>query len=294
MVKKTRKLNLGPVPHPNNDRFKIPTDPGMPGPLPVVGCFCGKPRSSKSTLSARLAKMYIEKGMLNRHQVYVVSPSRLSNKHLWEDYLGLPPDNIIGSATLAEVKDALSSILDKVKEAKNVFDDQQAYRDAYYALANGEQLTQQQMTLLEQNDAMPPSGNEPYPRFLVICDDLQGVQGTLSKQFFISMILRFRHLCGVGVSFFILIQSLRGQGGLARSIRQSCSFFVLYGTHDKSATDNLAEECSQHVSKEGFYQMFRDATKEPFGFLVVDLTQDRDHVFSASWQRWYTIREAEH
>lgn len=288
MSTSSKKLDLGPVPHPANDRFRRPTPVGVPS-LPSLNVLVGKPKQGKSTTCARLVRWYIDHGYLDRDLTFVISSSTHSNKHLWNEALQLPEDNIIGVKSCQEIKTSIEEIIEKVQNIKDEFDMEQFYRDAYGALVTGRKLTPDQVTVLEMNEARPPTCGVSFPKACIILDDLQGFSNVLQKQWFISVMLRYRHLAGgVGITFYVLIQTLRGQGGLSRAVRQSASMFVCYATHDSTAISNLSDECCHLCSKERFQQIFRDATAEPHSYLVVDLTQDKEHVFSSCFEKFYS------
>jgi hypothetical protein len=86
-----------------------------------------------------------------------------------------------------------------------------------------------------------------------------------------------------------ICQSLRG--GLSRVVRQNCSLICLWSTHDKTALDDLYQECSHLLDKPEFEAVFHAATDDFHDFLGVDLSQhDPNMVFSKNLQQWYQIR----
>ena len=74
-------------------------------------------------------------------------------------------------------------------------------------------------------------------------------------------------------------------------VRQNCSLICLWSTHDKTALDDLYEECSHLLDKPEFEAVFRAATEDFHDFLAVDLSQhDPNLVFSKNLEKWYQIR----
>lgn len=124
---------------------------------------------------------------------------------------------------------------------------------------------------------------------MLILDDLSHLK-VMDRPWFISLCLRHRHLAGgVSLSMIAICQSLRG--GLSRVVRQNCSLICLWSTHDKTALDDLYQECSHLLDKPEFEAVFHAATDEFHDFLAVDLTQhDPNLVFSRNLEKWYQIR----
>jgi len=235
-------------------------------------------------------KYYIDHkpSVFHKNLTFVISPTAESQSHLW-DHLGIPEENVFGAASGAGVKDVIDGIVDLLRALKEKHDNDEEYLEAYRLLQGKKHLTARQEAILAQRDAQPLTDPEPWPRPVLLLDDLSHLR-VLDQKWFISLCLRHRHLAGgVSLSMFIILQSLRG--GLSRVVRQNCSLICLFSTHDKDCKDDLYRECSHLLDKGEFDGVFSDATNEFHSFLAVDLSQkDPNRVFSRNLEHWYEIR----
>lgn len=288
-MKPKPKVNLGNVPKHPLDIHKIPLPEGVPKP-PVLGMFVGKRGQGKTVTATRLLHYYTHfqpEPVFQKEMVFVISPTAESQKHLW-DHIGVEEENIFTAGTPTEVKSIIDGIIELLKSKKEKYDEDQEYLEAYKALERGADLTARQELLLEMRDCQPLTDPEPWPRPILLLDDLSHMK-ILDKAWFISLCLRHRHVAGgVSLSILMLVQSLRG--GISRVIRQNCVLIILYSTHDQTAKDDLYAECSHLLDKEEFMALFEHATDEKHDFLAVDLSQDdKNKVFSRSFEHWYQI-----
>lgn len=283
------KVNLGSVPHHPNEKHRIALPDGVPKP-PILGMYVAKRGQGKSTAAVRLMSYYLQHKppVFQRDLVFVISPTAESQQHLW-DHMGISDENIFTATTAIQVQEIISAIIDVLQAAKERYEEDQEYLEAYKALMNGKSLTTRQEMLLDQRDAQPLLNPAPWPRPCLLLDDLSHMK-ILDKPWFISLCLRHRHVAGgVSLSMIIICQSLHG--GLSRVVRQNCSLICLFSTHDKTCIDDLYKECSHLLDQEEFIAVFEHATTEFHSFLAVDLSQkDPNLVFSKNFEHWYQIR----
>jgi hypothetical protein len=281
-------VNLGNVPTHPLDIHKIPLKDGVPKP-PVLGIFVGKRGQGKTVTATRLLHYYTHHSpeIFQKDLVFVVSPTAESQQHLW-DHIGCLPEHVYAVSTPTEIKKIIDDIIEILKSKKEKYDEDQEYLEAYRLLLREAPLTARQQFLLDMREAQPLDDPEPWPRPILLLDDLSHMK-VMDKAWFISLCLRHRHVAGgVSLSILMLVQSLRG--GVARVIRQNCSLIILYSTHDQTAKDDLYAECSHLLDKEEFMALFEHATDERHDFLSVDLSQDdKNRVFSRSFEHWYQI-----
>ena len=286
----TANVNLGNVPRHPLDIHKLPLTDGVPKP-PILGIFVGKRGQGKTVTATRLLHYYTHQTpeVFQKDLVFVVSPTAESQQHLW-DHIGVKEENIFAVSTNTEIKQIVDSIIEILKSKKEKYDEDQEYIEAYNALMNDKILTSRQQFLLDMRDAQPLEDPEPWPRPVLLLDDLSHLK-VLDKAWFISLCLRHRHVAGgVSLSILMLVQTLRG--GVARVIRQNCSLIILYSTHDQTAKEDLYAECSHLLDKEEFMALFEHATDQRHDFLSVDLSQDdKNKVFSRSFEHWYQITD---
>lgn len=282
-------VNLGKVPHHPNEIHRIPLPDGVPRP-PILGMYVAKRGQGKSTAAVRLLKYYIDHKPPVFHQdlIFVISPTAESQPHLW-NHMGVPEDNIFSATTATEVKSIVDNIIEILRAAKQKYDEDQEYIEAYKKLVHGQTLTIREENLLERRNALPLEDPAPWPRPCLLLDDLSHMK-ILDKPWFVSLCLRHRHIAGgVSLSMLIICQSLHG--GLSRVVRQNCSLICLFSTHDKTCIDDLYKECSHLLDQEEFEAVFENATEDFHSFLAVDLSQtDPNMVFSKNFEHWYQIR----
>jgi hypothetical protein len=238
----------------------------------------------------RLLKYYIDHGppVFHKKFTFVISPTAESQKHLW-DHIGIEDENVFVASTEKRVREIIDGIVELLREEKLKYDEDQDYLTAYRKLMRGAELTAREELLLDQRDCQPLDNPTPWPRPILLLDDMSHLK-VMDRPWFISLCLRHRHLAGgVSLSMIAICQSLRG--GLSRVVRQNCSLICLWSTHDKTALDDLYEECSHLLDKPEFEAVFRAATEDFHDFLAVDLSQhDPNLVFSKNLEKWYQIR----
>lgn len=288
----TTQVNLGAVPHHPNEKYRIDLPDGVPRP-PILGMYVAKRGQGKSTAAVRLMKYYIDHkpSVFHKELCFVISPTAESQNHLWK-HLGIPEDNVFDASSATDVKNVVDAIVDLLRALKEKHDNDEEYIEAYNCLLDKKKLTLRQELLLEQREAQPLENPTPWPRPILLLDDLSHLK-VLDQKWFISLCLRHRHLAGgVSLSMLIILQSLRG--GLSRVVRQNCSLICLFSTHDKDCKEDLYRECSHLLDKAEFEAVFDNATDEFHSFLGVDLSQtDPNKVFSKNLQHWYQIRLAQ-
>jgi len=285
-------VRLGSVPHHPNEKHRITLPEGVPQP-PILGLFVGKRGQGKSTSAVRLLGYYTnhKDEVFQKHLCFVISPTAESQPHLW-NHVGIPPENIFTSTTPDECRRIIfDTIVPQLQKAKEDYDNDQEYLEAYSKLVKAQDLTTRQITILESRHCYPLTNPAPWPRPALLLDDLSHMK-VLDKPWFVSLCLRHRHIAnGVSLSMFILCQSLHG--GLSRVVRQNCSLICLFSTHDKTCIDDLYKECSHLLDREEFEAVFSDATESFHSFLAVDLSQKNpNRVFSRDLEKWYEIRLA--
>lgn len=286
-----KQINLGKVPHHPNEKHRIDLPDGVPKP-PILGLYVAKRGQGKSTAAVRLLKYYVDHSppVFHKDLIFVISPTAESQPHLW-DYIGVSSNNIFTATNADDIKSIIGHIVDHLKALREKYDEDQEYLAAYKALTKGSVLTTRQEMLLDSRDAMPLTDPQPWPRPMLLLDDLSHMK-ILDKPWFVSLCLRHRHLAGgVSLSMIIICQSLHG--GLSRVVRQNCSLICLFSTHDKTCIEDLYKECSHLLDQEEFEAVFADATADFHSFLAVDLSQSNPNlVFSKDLQKWYQIRNA--
>lgn len=258
----------------------VPVPPGLP-PVPLLAGFFAKRGLGKTTTACRMLKSYIDAGVFRPEWCFVVSPTAVSQRHLFS-YLGLADGNIYTS----NLKPAIDAILERMTAGKKVWDTEQEYEQAYAMLVQRPgMLTPRQIAILEARDGSPPQRTATYPRSCVLIDDSSHQRNGLTSPWFVNLALRHRHVVGgAGLSMIICVQSLHQ--GISRSVRQNLSFIAVWTTHDKTCKEDLYREVSAYLDKETFFRIFHQATKDPHHFLGISLSErDPNRVFTLSLEQ---------
>ena len=94
---------------------------------------------------------------------------------------------------------------------------------------------------------------------------------------------------GKGVSLCYLTQSFYK---VPRLIRLQFSYLILLKLGSKRDTNMIVGECSLGVEKEELLRIYKDATKEKFHFLKIDLENGEENKkFSHNWTGFYEIEK---
>ena len=274
-------LRLPRLPKSKEKDFYTP--PGLPE-LHSLTCLFAHRGAGKTYFITRLIKAY---GKALTH-VFVISPTLKSQTHLFQDYLGLPNESLFQVDSVMDVRNALAQILELIGAEFRLHKESKAYDAAYHKLLHNKRLTIEEVNMLQSKDAMPPDPIHPRPVPYLVADDLQSMGNVLRSPWWESLCVRHRHVAdGCGLSIAHLNQSLRS---MSRAVRQNASFVGLWGTHDKSALEDLVKELGAHVPRDKFFDMFHKATEEPHSFLGIDLSgKPKGQVFSRNLETYFDV-----
>ena len=75
----------------------------------------------------------------------------------------------------------------------------------------------------------------------------------------------------IGCSCFFLVQSYTSQPGLPRTVRNNCTSFILFKSHNQKELDQIASELAGEIPKSKFLKAYNEALKDKHDFLFVDL-----------------------
>lgn len=119
------------------------------------------------------------------------------------------------------------------------------------------------------------------PINIIIMDDLLGsdVFSRKSKSLFQNSLIKSRHL---GICFCILIQSLKS---CPKPIRLNCSVFWLGKFANlKTIMVDMYPDISSILTEKEFEEIYKYATNEKYGALVIDFTQIKELSFRKGWK----------
>ena len=162
------------------------------------------------------------------------------------------------------------------------------YKDFMNIIANPLQTVPDEMLMLffhngtfnqpEWRYGLDGDGNPKPPFCALWCDDLQSSKIMTSKAL-ASFTLRHRHCApsedntpSLGISMFFCQQTYKSSnGGTPRWMRQNMTAFICFKTANAKERDSMADELSGEIPRDTFLEMLDWATREPYGFLMVDL-----------------------
>lgn len=254
------------------EKIKIDVPDSFP-PLHTTALAVGSCNSGKTNWIYNLVHYYMLHGSFTR--IMLLSPTADNNK---ADFLNIQEsDQYKGKRVLEQGIECVREIEEKVKEEAELYEAYEEYKAAWDAWINGiESIYQQNM--LEKNQYAPPKYMK-RPSICLIMDDLSHTKifSTSRENSFINMLLRHRHIYGIGLSIFMAVQNFNT--GVPKILRQNIKQFFLWKTHDSTQLKSIYEQVAQGCNEEEFYTAFEEATSEKHGFLTVDLNSNTDSVF---------------
>lgn len=94
------------------------------------------------------------------------------------------------------------------------------------------------------------------------------------------------------LSIILINQNVFHQGKFSRDISLNCKYLVLFkNPRDKSQIMPLARQIFPENTRE-FIRVYNDATSSPYGYLILDLTQDINDIFrfrSNIFNKYFTV-----
>jgi hypothetical protein len=78
------------------------------------------------------------------------------------------------------------------------------------------------------------------------------------------MVIKHRH---IPLSIIMMAQTFHG---IPRAIRLNCTIYIVFSTSDKKQLQQIYENFGNLISRDRFFDMYRYATSNPHGFLMID------------------------
>ena len=270
---------------PENELIKgikkhhIPVRNGFP-PLHTLMVCVGACNSGKTNFAIAFTKDLLEDKSINR--VILMSPTYENNDAF--SILNMRKDDIFsGRHVLDNGIQCVLEIEQKIKAAGEDYEEYLVYCKAYKAYLSGTSNYIQD-SLVENNLYQPPKFMA-RPQILLFLDDLSNttVFSTSRKNPFINMVLRHRHIFGIGLSIIMAVQNFNT--GIPKILRQNIRQFCIWGTHDSTQLESIYEQVAQGCDKETFLKVFKEATKEKHNFLTIDLAAKDYSIFRKNFDK---------
>ena len=148
------------------------------------------------------------------------------------------------------------------------------------------QIGEDKITFYTQLSKFPPLAELPKDKqLLVIFDDCvtyaEKDQGVIKELY-----VRGRKI-GRGISMAYLSQSFYK---IPRLIRLQFNYLIILKLGSKRDLSMILNDCGLGIEKEELLQIYKDATKQPFNFLKIDVdASDPNKKFSHNFNDFYTI-----
>jgi type I site-specific restriction endonuclease len=258
------------------------TPPDLP-PYHYVINFCGARGSGKTHSAVNWAKKLQDSGSLDR--IFVMSPTYYSNPIF--SVLNILPEDVYGqdiSMAMDELEDIISAVEEEGESYRKELQQKRVF-EKFEKIDDINKLDDDEIfTLMDLNFEKPiPKYGHYKPRaMLLIIDDMSHspILSNAKSNKMINLLLRNRHIGGVGIglNIFILTQSLKN--GLPKVARGNLSQIVLYKSYNEDAIKDFYDEMIGHkMSYDKFKKLYEFATEQPHDFLLVDFNRKKGHPF---------------
>lgn len=247
------------------DKIRLDHPPAM-FPLHFTMALIGGTNSGKTTACINVVSAYINYHSFNH--VFLICPT--ADENISFQRLHLPRENVYAGANAAKNPIAcIEDVISRIGQAKIEYDQNEIYKQAWLRHQRGTATVEDEI-MLQVRHFRPPE-NLPFPSPALILDDLSHteVYSTSRGNPFNNLFLRHRHIHGVGISIFLLVQNFRS--GIPLHIRQNIRVYCLWHTHDEKQLQAMFEELATVCDKDQFYTVYDEATRTPHHFLCVDL-----------------------
>jgi len=283
-----------------------PKVPDWLSQVPAIFFFFGDTGKGKTNACLVLVEAYIKEGAFTH--VFIISPTYDQNKAF--DVLGVPPERVWkGPQALHNSVQCFLAADKAVEQLAIDYAKYEEWRDAharytkYFYTGYPKDFPHAQKmrdeNIVHKHDYKPPPFM-PRPRPAMIIDDLASNAIYDRNSPLLYHVLTYRHIYGIGLSLFLLVQNYKG---IEKKIRQNVKQFLLWHTHDSTQLAAVGEEISAGVPVQQFYEMFERATNKNYNngegwhFLKIDMeTQNEALMFTRDFDttiRMKTIKGGE-
>lgn len=296
---KTKKIGGYEIKPPKKKAFQIETPPDQIC-LHTLLVASGKRGGGKSVAVSNLCAKLFEQGVLDR--CILISPTYFSNKEIFAP-LNINEDDDV----LEPEKDVVKVVIQKVEEEKKDYDEFVEKLKKYNLFQKMMKSKKPINTLdpallvefLELGFLDPFSSesmkrpewkykHERPPRVMCIIDDCLGTPLMNPKSGLVNLCIKHRHVAqGMGLSICLLVQSYCAVGGIPRPVRENCTAVLFFKCKDENQIRKIHEEIGADVDLEQFDRLYKYATEEPYGFLMVDFhPKDKSKMFRKNFNEY--------
>jgi hypothetical protein len=255
-----------------------------------VGCWVAPRGKGKTYGATQLIRSFErnpprnEDGTVQALRTVIFSPTFDANE-VFQSLRSLDEKDVHRAYSTEVLGDLLADI-EKEREETETFRREQAVYQKFRRVKRADQLTEEELWILEKNDFEPPQEKPKYPHgcsiFLCI-DDMVGSEifKAGKKNPFVNLLLRNRHH---RINILILSQYLRA---IPRTIRANISVWSIGQFGSRGFLPDLYEEiASGDMTQEQFEALYDTATGEEHGSLVIDFTKKKTFRYMKNWEEY--------
>ena len=256
-----------------------------------VGLWIASRGGGKTYSCAQLLKMYETHGIFDPktgeecvQRIILMSPTVEANP-IWKSLEHLDPADIHGRYSDRLLVQVIDDIRREAEATETFLRRMRAWKRAMKAKHMHEISKKDMETLMEtqMNDPREwgdqPKYTKPVVNFLIL-DDLIGSDAfkAVGNSELTQVLLRNRHM---HLNIAILAQSLKS---VPRTIRMNASVFVLFRFANTKVILDLHEEVSNMLTEQEFEELYKYATRDDHGCLIIDQTQpDKSQRLKLGW-----------
>ena len=223
-------------------------------------------------------------------RVFLICPTYWSNKSTYDLIdMVLDEDDIYEDATYYSLKEINEKMEDEARDLEEYKAKMKRYKELMKNIANGYEITDADMLEFYYDGATftPPEhrwgGKKPV--CLCIIDDCQSTKVFSPYSPLMNMCIKHRHIglmkesgTAIGLSLIICVQCYSNQGyGINRAIRNNTTNLMVFKQKDKKSLEKIQKEMGAILEEDDFYKLYKEATREKYGFLFVDFFPKDNH-----------------
>ena len=278
---KTEKLNIYNTTVDNPVSNEYPT-PKTSFRQPALGLIVGVRNTGKSYLTSKILAQAKKDKTFNR--IYIVTPSFLSNKAYFGEYIN-------EEDVYEPTKDGINNVIEQVEMDRDLFEEylmkKELYKQFSKDIKSRKPMIDESLELYNEcgfldNPEKPEwkYGKEEPPKSLLILDDCLCSTAILQSSGLTRCATLNRHLAPLkephsgrsacGLAVIILSQTYRAQSGFSRILRENLSLLTLFKNKQDKQIDCIKEELGNVIDIDLFDEAYEYATRDKYGNLTID------------------------
>ncbi len=249
---------------------------------PALHMVVGVRNTGKSYLTSKILAQAKKDKTFNR--IYMVTPSFLSNKSYFGEYIN-------EQDVYEPTKDAINNVIEQVDMDRDLFEEylmkKELYKQFSKDIKSRRPIIDDCLELYNEcgfldNPEKPEwkYGKEEPPKSLLILDDCLGSPAILQSSGLTKCATLNRHIAPLkephsgrsacGLAVIILSQTYKMNNGFSRCLRENLSLLTLFKNKQDKQIDCIKEELANVVDVDLFDEAYEYATRDKYGSLTTD------------------------